>query len=355
MKLKLITEVNTNDLIVVTPEWMSKTYNEMNEKLFNGVLGACKFDVFTTGRGMNGGTLGWFKIGRNGLKYRKSTRRMFVYDSWGDEIWVNRDNFVSICNPTIELNGNYKWTEKAALSTMVHEMCHYYCEMNGYVPKQAHGVEFREIAQYVSNKSDGFFTVQRLASAEQMNEMELNSDIKARVDQRKENKINKIIPMLVFNKNGVIELINCNNDTLVDYILNRAKDKSKLIITVNDIEFKKFLFSNGYGKAMTTYRYWDVTNTNWINNINQYKLNVLYVDDIQSYMQPQVSNSTPDNVKPTFKNEPERFNFKINLNSGPFELKNVTEEELVDKLREHFPKWSDTALEQIANNKKYRQ
>ena len=42
-----------------TVEWMAAKYAEMNEQLFGGQLGQCDFDVFTTGRGSEGGTLGW--------------------------------------------------------------------------------------------------------------------------------------------------------------------------------------------------------------------------------------------------------------------------------------------------------
>ena len=48
--------------IHVTVEWMAKKYEEMNQQLFGGALGACRFKVFTTGKGSQGGTLGWFKI-----------------------------------------------------------------------------------------------------------------------------------------------------------------------------------------------------------------------------------------------------------------------------------------------------
>ena len=35
----------------VTVEWMAKKYEEMNQQLFGGALGACRFKVFTTGNG----------------------------------------------------------------------------------------------------------------------------------------------------------------------------------------------------------------------------------------------------------------------------------------------------------------
>ena len=35
----------------VTVEWMAEKYEEMNQQLFGGALGACRFKVFTTGKG----------------------------------------------------------------------------------------------------------------------------------------------------------------------------------------------------------------------------------------------------------------------------------------------------------------
>ena len=37
--------------IHVTVEWMAKKYEEMNQQLFGGALGTCRFKFFTTGKG----------------------------------------------------------------------------------------------------------------------------------------------------------------------------------------------------------------------------------------------------------------------------------------------------------------
>ena len=42
-------------------QWMAKKYEEMNQELFYGQLGDCDFGIFTTGKGSEGRTLGWFK------------------------------------------------------------------------------------------------------------------------------------------------------------------------------------------------------------------------------------------------------------------------------------------------------
>ena len=152
-------------------QWMSEKYDEMNEKLFGGSLGRCSFGVFTTGKGSQGNVLGWFKITRKGVKIDRYTRRMYALEDWFDKVYIDKNNFVEKCWPKIELNGNYSGTENGFLATLVHEMCHYYTYMNGFAPKQGHGPEFREIGMAVSNRSNGMFTIQRLASAEQMNDL----------------------------------------------------------------------------------------------------------------------------------------------------------------------------------------
>lgn len=179
----MLTEADDKQLMTITPEWMKEKFDQMNELLFDGKLKPCKLSLFTSGKGSRGGTLGWFK--HKSIYYSKSSTNWegkhpcYVKDWWGDKIWLDEDNFNQYAAPEIQLNGNYNWTEKAALSTLVHEMCHYYDYKDGWAPVQAHGPSFRSIAAWVSRKSNDFFTVERLAKAEQMQEMEFTDNMKA--------------------------------------------------------------------------------------------------------------------------------------------------------------------------------
>ena len=180
----LLKEVDDKTLITITPEWMEQKFEEMNKLLFNGILYKCKFSLFTSGKGSRGGILGWFKINKDynviwKQDYRHGGYQAYVKDNWGDSFMLQPEEFVYYMHPLIQLNGNYNWTEKAALSTLVHEMCHYYVHRNGYWPKQAHGPEFMQVARMVSAKSNEFFTVERLAKAEQMEQMDFTNDMKA--------------------------------------------------------------------------------------------------------------------------------------------------------------------------------
>lgn len=358
MRLRLITEVNENDLINITTEWIAEKYDLMNQQLFEGKLGHCDFGIFTTGRGMLGGVLGWFKMTGRDLKYSKQSRRMFIYDPyWGDKTYIDYDNFAQLCKPRIELNGNYRWTEKAALSTLVHEMCHYYNHMYGWVPRQSHGTEFRDIAYVVSSRSNGIFTVERVASAEQMNEMELNPEMQQKRDARKENKINRIIPTFLYMQNGSIRLVNCNSENLVRQIVTTFTNGVREIKISHDRRLVEFLFNNRYGRAMTTYRYWNVENEPWINSLGEYNMKTVYTDSKNTELTPSIatSQSNQQTIQPVQAKEPVIKHFKIQLSQGGmFELFNVTEEQLKEGLRERFPKWSEQIIEKIANDPKYR-
>ena len=347
--MKLLNEIEENNLFIPDTEWMADNYIKMNRLLFDGKLPPCHFDIFKTGRGSNGGVLGWFCLTRKGLKYSRKTRQIYLLDNWGYKEYVDYDNFFDICIPYIKLNGNYRWTEKAALSTLVHEMCHYYCEMYGYYPKQAHGREFRTIAAIVSSKSDGIFTVERIASAEQMNEMELDADIKVKNDIRKQNKENRIILMFIFMQNGEIRLVNANSMKLVDLILynyNNNKyvgsNKVKEIKISTDNNLKKIVFENGYKKACTTYRYWEIQNKPFVKELDNYVTKtVLSTEPIQ-----QTSSEKPQNSLIR------HFMFTT-VQGNTFEVKNVTKDDLKAKLRERFPRWSESAIERVINTEKY--
>ena len=141
-----------------TVEWMKRRYDEANEKLFNGALGKCDFAVFTTGRGSRGGINGWFKItGRNVVSMR-TDRKLYLaspFSKFMPLVYINKSNFADIAKPRIELNGNKVGSEWAFMVTLVHEMCHYYVNMNGILPARAHGREFHKIGRIVTQRSGG--------------------------------------------------------------------------------------------------------------------------------------------------------------------------------------------------------
>lgn len=343
MTKKIIFEADDKEFMSITVDWIAKMYHKMNNELFLGSLGGCDFDVFTSGRGSQGGTLGFFCLTGSGVKCNLRSRKLLVPGTY-----VDSNNFVELCRPVIKLNGNYKWTEKSAISTLVHEMCHYYTYMNGYAPKQPHGKEFRDIALMVSLKSNGFFTVQRLASAEQMSEMELDNELKQKKINRIDNKISRMTPVLVFKKNGEIRLINCSNAFVVDKVVATETLKTRIeglkeIKICNDIDFKKWLFSNGYDSVMLTYRFWSVENDDKLmDTLKHYPMETLYKSEDTGQ---DITDNTKENIIRHY-----RF---MTTKGDIFDIRNVTKEQLKQSLKDKFPNFTDDIIEKLVNNEKY--
>lgn len=247
----LLTEAD--DKFRPTSEWMQKWYPIMNDELFNGSLGSCVLDVFTTGEGSKGNTLGWFSMKTKNLYIENRTHRLYKDRGYG-KTYVNNGNFVSLCNPTIKLNANYSATEQGWLDTLVHEMCHYYTYMNGFAPKQAHGPEFRNIAAIVARKSNGKFPIERLASAEKMENFELDTTV---ADKRK-NRINALVS---FKPNNQIWLTTTTSKSLCDRIAKLEKERgTKDIRLYTDKSFLDLLFSKIRFKNFRSYRYYSLEN-----------------------------------------------------------------------------------------------
>ena len=244
-----------------TIEWMKKWYDKLNAELFNGKLQQCNFNIFTNGSGSNGNTLGFFILDGRNLKASRSTGRLYYIDEYGNKIPITYNNFTTYCVPTIKLNGNYSGTESAWINTLVHEMCHYYTYMNGYAPKQSHGIEFRQIAELVSIRSNGRILIQRLANAEEMSEFELDDYVKKKNNLRNERKISKMHFIINILNNSTIRLSSTSSDSLINEIVNvhRIKKDSRYIGLCSDNDLCHKLFSKGYKKNMRTYRYWDIT------------------------------------------------------------------------------------------------
>ena len=334
--------MDNNKSFVPTVEWMAQKYQEMNEQLFNGALGDCNFNIFTTGRGSQGGILGWFKIGARGIRVDRYSRRMFKRIGWNTE-YIDKHNFVNLCWPTIELNGNYSGTEHGFLATLVHEMCHYYTYMNGYCPKQGHGVEFKQIGLIVSSRSNGLFTIQRLATAEEMNELELNDEMKTKREKRLANKKASVTAVIVFTQEGKVKLTMTSNQNLVNLITKTEEgERNEKVISTNDANIIDYLFSKGYRRNMRTWKYWSLEDKPWINELKNMLLETSgEVLGVKRPQQPQVQQQEPK--------QPTRV-FSIRTSTGTFEHDGSSYFGLKKALKERFPKMSDEALEKIIQN-----
>lgn len=324
-----------------TREWMAEKYEEMNQQLFGGSLGRCLFDIFTTGRGAEGGTLGWFKITAKNIRVDRYSRRMYkTYYGW-DNVYVNKENFYDICVPLIELNGNYSGTEHGFLATLVHEMCHYYTYMNGYCPRQGHGREFKEIGMIVSSRSNGMFTIQRLATAEEMNELELNDEMKAKRAKRLANKKASVMAVIAFTQEGKVKLTITSNPRLIDMITTSEKERGSNVVTTNDADVIEFLFSKNYKKNMRTWRYWSLEDKPWLGELK----NLL----------PETSGEMlgvkrPQPQVPQQPQQPKMI-FSIKTSNGVFEVGCSSFIELRNKLQQRFPNMSYETISKLMGNR----
>ena len=251
---------NTNKF-KATVEWMKEKYNEMNQKLFGGELGDCLFTVDKK----RIRTLGWFRMNYIADAYYDCYRRMYVISDDSKKIYINKDNFFQYCQPIIGLNSLYSGTEKSLLSTLVHEMCHYYTYMFGRMPKQAHGVEFRHIALAVASRSSGIFTIQRIASAEEMSEYELDFDAKEKYDKATSKRMLGCTLLLVYRDNGNIELIVTKERSLINKIFRIAEEgrtyggRITQIKTSTSDEALDIYKKHGYTHVFKSYRYFPKT------------------------------------------------------------------------------------------------
>ena len=133
--------------------------------------------------------------------------------------------------------------------------------MNGFVPKQAHGSDFRYVCDMVAARSNGRFNIQRLASAEEMKSYELDADIKAKNDARREklraNRKSSMNAIFVFRSNGNVTLTTSSSQKIVDrgieYLEYNSVDK---VIISNDPSLIELLFSKGYNINMRKFSYW---------------------------------------------------------------------------------------------------
>lgn len=271
-----------------TVQWMSENYAKANEELFGGRLGDCIFKAEPIKKNTN--WLGMFSMPVNridvALKAKRSSRRMFLENRYNGEIitYINEDNFFDLCHPTITLSTYYSGTQESLYATLVHEMCHYYTYMYGLCPRQAHGVDFRNIGETVAYRSNGTLTVQRIASAEQMEGYDVDDEIKQRRERRAAaKKVNAHYYLIVW-KNGRVGIINPTDACLREIVSleQRSNSSVKEILDITDPEITNILYEkHGFTKKMRTYRFWaeraGITKDTEIvkrimNNSNTYKI-----------------------------------------------------------------------------------
>ena len=243
-------EQNNNAQMKPTPEWMAEKYAEMNDQYFGGRLGECDFSVSP----LKINILGLFSLKGSNLRYRRYGNRGLYKAVPGGQVDITYKNFYNLCRPLISLNQNYIGTEEALLATLVHEMCHYWNYMYGYVPKRAHGADFMEAARYINATSHGRFSIQRVATAEENRNHSISDEHADDVLR----KFKNVVPTFIYYTNSDVRLIMAANDKYFWDIVNRYKRfrNVEYIYASFDNELKLKLIALGYSKKTTSMRYW---------------------------------------------------------------------------------------------------
>lgn len=314
-----------------TVEWMAQKYDEINDEYFGGRLGSCDFDIFTTGKGSGGNTLGWFKIQERSARAEIYSRRIYVTLN-GERTYVDGENFTALCAPLIELNGNYTGTEEAFLGILVHEMCHYYTYMEGYAPVQGHGPEFRAIAARINQKSNGRFHIQRFET--DMTGFELCREMKDSKERRMANKMSRLLAVVAFYPNERITLTTTTNADLALRIKEICDGRGCETVISNDKRVIDLLASKGYKRDIRTFRYWYIEDVPWLNELTK----MLFENNNDE------SQTTEEAPEPTKK-------FVVKTSKGEFVCDATDEEALFNTLRNKFPNMSDETIMKLINNK----
>ena len=181
--------------------------------------------------------------------------------------------------------------------------------MRGYCPKQGHGREFRQIGQIVSARSNGLFTIQRLASAEQMSQLELNDEMKTKREKRLNNKKASVTAIIVTTKEGKVKLTITSSKNLINLITTSEKyERNENVVTTNDSDIIDYLFNKGYRKNMRTWRYWSLEDKPWLGELNT----MLAQTEVETPVGSDKSQPTPQAKQP-------RRIFSIKTSNGTFE------------------------------------
>ena len=266
--------MNENGGFIVTQEWLQQKFDEYNKSVFGGRLKPCKLSTFTHSRrgATTTRTAGYFASNRTGIK-RESNGHLFVWGYPGQRIYLNSENFGQYFAPEISLNGTYKWTERDAIGTLLHEMVHYWNYKDGWAPKQGHGREFKDALYAVSLKTKIPFD--ELYSAEFVTLDTLQSSDRERLT----NRVSRGIPIFVWKYNGQIDYVPAANQRVADDVIMYYKSHyDPNYIKVGDSNVGLYMFEKGFRSMIKTPgRYYDITSKDFLKELDGLNLKTVFV------------------------------------------------------------------------------
>ena len=243
-------------------DWITQKYDEFNRKYFDGVLNSCDLECRPCGSRY----LGYFTIQGENLRYEKDSRRIFLTRFDNSRMYIDYDSFDTICAPLIVLNTNYEAPESAWKNTLIHEMCHYYTYMDGYIPKQGHWREFKDIARQLYDKTNGEIVITTYDATGDF--VQTNQKILQKAEKRQTNRVSNTFATLVITSNKELLLRMFTEPTLKTF-LHFCKDE---IIYCSNPDLITRLFDLGYNRIMRKLTiYWSITNPQIIDILNEYQ------------------------------------------------------------------------------------
>jgi len=120
----------------------------------------------------------------------------------------------------------------------------------------------------------------------------LDDDMAKKKETRKENKKSKATAILVFTENHIeLSLISSTNQSLLNRIINVNTNKDKFredkrgkttaIWTSNDSDFINLLFNNGYSRVFRTYKYWNIENKPFVEELFNLPHEIVFKNDMK--------------------------------------------------------------------------
>lgn len=207
-----MTSDSSKEMFFPTVRWMEEKFDLLNGLFFEGKLKRPDFIIFYRG-------------------IRKTAVTKYA-----------RGYFSCLGKCTIALNGNYKSTEKSWMTTLAHEMCHYYVFIRYGRTPIAHGKEFKAVCNKVNSMHSSVKLIYKLgiyASVEQRCESVL-------VGLKKKNLEYFVIETNLPSK--PIMLITTLHKNIIERCLKRVKALGIYIGSyyIEDETLKERLFEIGY-------------------------------------------------------------------------------------------------------------
>ena len=150
--------------------------------------------------------------------------------------------------------------------------------MNGIIPRQGHGVEFKEIGARVAFRSNNYFKIQTHERPEVLSQLELNSYFVDKQYKKNEAGMLKAFCMLLFMNDNTVRLVRTTQDKVKQEVMSyeTKRNKCEKIVEIRDINFINKCQTYGYITNCRTYRFWPVQGKKFVEDFENYNHKILY-------------------------------------------------------------------------------